>query len=92
VQTFIDGVRGAGLQLALRLGRFNNLTDALVYSMEFEVAKNLSNKKDSVQVAKFPEDQCQTEDVVPELIVKKLDELHHRLNQNIRTNHYVLSL
>jgi len=53
VQTFNDGVRGADLQLALRLGRFNNLTDALVNSLEFEVAKNLSHKKDSGKTPNF---------------------------------------
>jgi len=42
----------------------------------------------SVQDAKFSEDQCQTRDVaVMELIVKMLDELSHRVNQNNRTNH-----
>jgi len=63
VQTFIDGVKGAVLQLAFRLGRFNNLTDALVYSLKFKVAKNISHKKDSEPDSKFPGDQYQTGDV-----------------------------
>jgi len=44
---------------------------------------NLSYKKDSVQDAKFSEDQCQTGDVVVmELIVKKLDKLFQCLVTN----------
>lgn len=74
----------ADLQLAFRLGRFNNLTNALVYSLKFaKEAMNLSYKKDSVQGAKLLKDQCQTGDVVvKELIVKKVDTLFQCLVTN----------
>jgi len=50
---------------------FNNLTDAVTYNLEFDVARNLSYKKNSGTDAKFSEDQCQAGDVVVmELIVK----------------------
>jgi len=72
VQNFTDGARGADLQQALRLfGRFRNLTDAVVYSLEFEVAKNISYKKERVREVKFSDDQYQTMN----LIVKKLDQI-----------------
>jgi len=67
------------------------LTDALVYSLEFEVAKNLSHKKDSEPDSKFPGDQYQTEDVaVMELIVEKVNKLSHRFNQNLQNKSPVL--
>jgi len=74
VQNFTDGVISVDIQQALRLGRFSNLTDAVVYSLEFEAAKNISYKKERVRKVKFSDNQDQ-EDSTLNLIVKKLDEI-----------------
>ncbi|KAJ8910275.1 hypothetical protein NQ315_003342 [Exocentrus adspersus] len=42
VQSFIDGVKDPELQQALRLGRFKTLSEAVIYGLEFEAAKNVS--------------------------------------------------
>ncbi|KAJ8912995.1 hypothetical protein NQ315_002872 [Exocentrus adspersus] len=44
VQSFIDGVKDPELQQALRLGRFKTLSEAVIYGLEFEAAKNVSTK------------------------------------------------
>ncbi|KAJ8915714.1 hypothetical protein NQ315_000648 [Exocentrus adspersus] len=44
VQSFIDGVKDPELQQALRLGRFKTLSEAVIYGLEFEAAKNVSRR------------------------------------------------
>jgi len=85
VQNFTDGVRGADLQQALRLGRFSNLTDAVVYSLEFEAAKNISYKKESVREVKFSDNQDQADSTLS-LIVKKLDQILQKGDNNRRSH------
>ncbi|KAJ8914881.1 hypothetical protein NQ315_014894 [Exocentrus adspersus] len=44
VQSFIDGVKDPELQQALRLERFKTLSEAVIYGLEFEAAKNVSRR------------------------------------------------
>ncbi|KAJ8913587.1 hypothetical protein NQ315_013994 [Exocentrus adspersus] len=52
IQSFIDGVKDPELQQALRLGRFKTLSEAVIYGLEFEAAKNVSDEINTHQLLK----------------------------------------
>lgn len=72
VQNFTDGVRGADLQQALRLGRFKRLTAGVVHSLEFEATKNIFYKKERVREVTFSNDQDQEDSTLNLIITEEV--------------------
>ncbi|KAJ8943097.1 hypothetical protein NQ318_009171 [Aromia moschata] len=74
IQTFIDGLVDIEMQQALRLGRHNTISDALVAALEFKAAKEASRSyKFRVRQVKF--DECQSLKETVDKLMRELNEI-----------------
>ncbi|KAJ8921195.1 hypothetical protein NQ315_013667 [Exocentrus adspersus] len=91
VQSFIDGVKDPELQQALRLGRFKSLSEAVIYGLEFEAAKNVSrqNKVREVKVIEpvnSDEDKGSSQRILEEILALRKKSTGGDQNQAFRNS------
>ncbi|POS82547.1 hypothetical protein EPUL_004988, partial [Erysiphe pulchra] len=73
VQTFVDGLKDAETQQTLRLARPRTLDDALAHALEFEAAKQASNRSHN-KVRRSVDDSAESEESFEEAVLRVIQQ------------------